>query len=214
MQVKAEKELKLRQDPATVWKVLTDPVRMVVSVPGAELTEQLDERNFKGKVSVKIGPVTAKFNGEATFTKMDQTAHELTLEGKGSDSGGKGGASMNMQIKLASAEEGGTVMNSSMSLSISGKLAQFGSRMIVAVNNRMFDQWSDNFTELLDAQSASSEISMDAGETSGDTLPGTAPVHAEGSDSRVLESKPEPLKALPLIWTAIKGFFGARSWAK
>ena len=149
MEVKADKKLSLKQNPATVWKVLTNPPQMVVSVPGAELTEQLDDRNFKGKIGLKIGPVTAKFNGEASFTKLEENDYEITLEGKGSDTGGKGGASMCMNIQLFPGIEGGTLMNSSMSLSITGKLAQFGSRMIVAVNNKLFDQWAKNFTDLL-----------------------------------------------------------------
>ena len=100
MEVKADKELQLKQDPQMVWKVMTDPALMVVSVPGAELTETLDERNFKGKIGIKIGPVTAKFNGEASFTKMEESNYELTLEGKGSDAGGKGGANMTMNLSL------------------------------------------------------------------------------------------------------------------
>ncbi len=107
MEVKADKELQLKQDPQMVWKVMTDPALMVVSVPGAELTETLDERNFKGKIGIKIGPVTAKFNGEASFTKMEESNYELTLEGKGSDAGGKGGANMTMNILLSEIEGGG-----------------------------------------------------------------------------------------------------------
>ena len=52
MEVKAEKNLKLNQEPAVIWKCMIDPSFMVKSVPGAELPEQIDERNFKGKISV------------------------------------------------------------------------------------------------------------------------------------------------------------------
>ena len=131
MEVKAEKSLKLNQEPAVIWKCMIDPSFMVKSVPGAELTEQIDERNFKGKISVKIGPVTTNFNGEAEFTKLEEADYELTMEGKGLDTSGKGGANMTMNIKLSTLEDGGTEMQSSMSLSITGRLAQFGARMIV-----------------------------------------------------------------------------------
>ena len=79
MEVKAEKQLKLNQNPDMVWKMMIDPSFMVKSVPGAELTELLDDRNFNGKISLKIGPVTAKFNGEAKFTKLVEEDYELTL---------------------------------------------------------------------------------------------------------------------------------------
>ncbi len=194
MEVKAEKNIKLNQDPDMIWKCMIDPSFMVKSVPGAELTEQLDERNFKGKISIKIGPVTAKFNGEAEFTKLEEADYELTMEGKGLDTSGKGGANMTMNIKLSALEEGGTEMQSSMSLSITGRLAQFGARMIVAVNNKMFDQWATSFTELLNEQTSS----KDSEEISNN----------QQDNGNVAE--PTPVKALPLAWAAIKGLFGSK----
>jgi len=194
MEVKAEKNLKLNQDPDMIWKCMIDPSFMVKSVPGAELTEQLDERNFKGKISIKIGPVTAKFNGEAEFTKLEESDYELTMEGKGLDTSGKGGANMTMNIKLSTLEEGGTEMQSSMSLSITGRLAQFGARMIVAVNNKMFDQWATSFTELLNEQTSSKDS-----EENSNNQPDNGNV-----------AEPTPVKALPLAWAAIKGLLGSK----
>jgi len=193
MEVKAEKSLKLNQEPAVIWKCMIDPSFMVKSVPGAELTEQIDERNFKGKISVKIGPVTTKFNGEAEFTKLEEADYELTMEGKGLDTSGKGGANMTMNIKLSTLEDGGTEMLSSMSLSITGRLAQFGARMIVAVNNKMFDQWATSFTELMNQQTSS----KDSEEKSSNLQ----------ENVNVVETT--PVKALPLAWAAIKGLFGS-----
>ena len=194
MEVKAEKNIKLNQDRDMIWKCMIDPSFMVKSVPGAELTEQLDERNFKGKISIKIGPVTAKFNGEAEFTKLEEADYELIMEGKGVDTSGKGGANMTMNIKLSKLEDGGTEMQSSMSLSITGRLAQFGARMIVAVNNKMFDQWAKSFTELLNEQTSS----KDSEEISNN----------QQDNGNVAE--PTPVKALPLAWAAIKGLFGSK----
>jgi len=194
MEVKAEKNLKLNQDPDMIWKCMIDPSFMVKSVPGAELTEQLDERNFKGKINIKIGPVTAKFNGEAEFTKLEEADYELTMEGKGLDTSGKGGANMTMNIKLSTLEEGGTEMQSSMSLSITGRLAQFGARMIVAVNNKMFDQWATSFTELLNEQTSSKDS-----EENSNNQPDNGNV-----------AEPTPVKALPLAWAAIKGLLGSK----
>ena len=194
MEVKAEKNIKLNQDRDMIWQCMIDPSFMVKSVPGAELTEQLDERNFKGKISIKIGPVTAKFNGEAEFTKLEESDYELTMEGKGLDTSGKGGANMTMNIKLSTLEEGGTEMQSSMSLSITGRLAQFGARMIVAVNNKMFDQWAKSFTELLNEQTPSKDS-----EEKSNNQPDNGNV-----------AEPTPVKALPLAWAAIKGLFGSK----
>ena len=101
---------------------------------------------------------------------------------------------MTMNIKLSTLEDGGTEMLSSMSLSITGRLAQFGARMIVAVNNKMFDQWAKSVTALLNE---------------------AAPTHYsnEKSSSQQTDSKPvksTPVKAFPLAWAAIKGLFGLK----
>jgi hypothetical protein len=99
-----------------------------------------------------------------------------------------------MNIKLSTLEEGGTEMQSSMSLSITGRLAQFGARMIVAVNNKMFDQWATSFTFLLNEQSSS----KDSEEKSSN----------QPDNDNVAEQI--PVKALPLAWTVIKGLFGSK----
>ena len=54
-----------------VWTNLTDPAKIVTCVPGASLTEQVDENNYKGKVELKFGPVKAGYDGLITFVKRD-----------------------------------------------------------------------------------------------------------------------------------------------
>ena len=72
----------------------------MVCIPGAQLTETIDEDHFKGNVSVKIGPVITKFRGDVEFSKRDSSTYELAMIGKGSDINGKGGAAMNMGLTL------------------------------------------------------------------------------------------------------------------
>jgi carbon monoxide dehydrogenase subunit G len=147
MEVTSEKTFPVNADINTVWGLLSDPSRVVVCVPGAQLTEIVDDNNFKGKISVKIGPVTSKFNGEARFDRLDADAKEMALFGAGKDTGGKGSAQMNMDVKLTE-KENGTEVHSTIKLSISGKLAQFGARMIVAVNDKLTEQFVGNFQKL------------------------------------------------------------------
>ena len=69
MEVKSDKNFELNADIDTVWNVLINPEKVVTCVPGAELTETIDENHLKGKVTIKIGPVTAKFNGDVEIKK-------------------------------------------------------------------------------------------------------------------------------------------------
>jgi len=156
MEVSSNKTFKVSADIDSVWAVLNDPEQVVVCVPGAQLTETLDEDHFKGKVTLKIGPVTAKFNGKVEFTQRDTTKHELRMEGTGTDISGKGGASMKLSLSLNGIEET-TEVTSIMSISITGRIAQFGSRMIEAVNNKLFDQFTQNFSTLMANQNGEAD---------------------------------------------------------
>ena len=149
MEVKSDKNFELNADIDTVWNVLINPEKIVTCVPGAELTETIDENHLKGKVTIKIGPVTAKFKGDVEIEKREISNYELAMTGKGSDISGKGGAAMSMWLKL-NALETGTEVCCRMTVSITGRIAQFGARMIEAVNNKMFEQFISNFTNMME----------------------------------------------------------------
>ena len=151
MEVKAEKNFELNANIAKVWNVLINPEKVVTCVPGAELTDKIDENNLKGTVKIKIGPVTAKFNGDVEIEKRNPSNYELAMTGKGSDISGKGGASMSMWLKL-NALETRTKVCCRMTVSITGRIAQFGARMIEAVNNKMFEQFISNFTHMMEQE--------------------------------------------------------------
>lgn len=131
-----------------VWNNLTDPYKVVVCVPGANLTGQIDDNNYKGEVELKFGPVKAKYDGVVTFLERDAATKKMVLKGKGVDSKGKGNAEMTMNGRLTE-KDGGTDINVSMEVSISGMLAQFGSRLINDVSNQVFDQFINNFKSQL-----------------------------------------------------------------
>ena len=151
MEVKSEKNIELNADIDTVWNVLISPEKVVTCVPGAELTETIDENHLKGKVTIKIGPVIAKFNGDVEIEKREISNYELAMTGKGSDISGKGGAAMSMWLKL-NALETRTEVCCRMTVSITGRIAQFGARMIEAVNNKMFEQFISNFTNIMEQE--------------------------------------------------------------
>ena len=151
MEVKSNKNFELSADTNAVWNILNNPEKLVICVPGAELTETIDENHLKGKVTIKIGPVTAKFNGDIEIEKREISNYELDMTGKGSDISGKGGATMNMWLKLNKLETG-TEVSCRMTVSITGRIAQFGARMIEAVNNKMFEQFITNFTNMMEQE--------------------------------------------------------------
>ncbi len=183
MQVKIEKTFQVNVPIEKVWKILSSPTKVVTCVPGAEITEAIDEHTFKGVTTMKIGPITTKYNGEVRLEHLDEDNYKLEIVGKGLDSKGKGSASMKMTGQLRKLDDGVTEVASSMEVSITGRLAQFGSRMMVDVSNQMFEQFTENFKQALETP--------------------------EGSE--VQERISEPIKAVPLffstLWAAIVRFF-------
>ena len=145
MQMEITKEFEVEQNINKTWAFLSDPEKVVTCVPGAKITELLDERNFNGVVEVKIGPIMSRYQGKATLDVKDDENYLLSLVGNGLDSKGQGSATMAMKGNLTKIDENKTKVDSTMTVNISGKVAQLGSRMIKAVSNQMFEQFRDNF---------------------------------------------------------------------
>ena len=71
MRTSIEKEFVLPEAIDQVWTYLSDPARIVGCVPGASLTEKVDEKNYKGQVTASFGPVKASYNGSIEIVILD-----------------------------------------------------------------------------------------------------------------------------------------------
>ena len=149
MPVRIERTFQVREPVEKVWKLLSDPASVVTCVPGAQLTEKVDDRNFKGAVSVKVGPSVTDYKGEVRIERLDEQAHEIELVGKGLDVRGRGSASMKMTGKLRSLPNGVTEVAAISEVNVVGTLAQFGSRMIQDVSDFMFGEFVRRFQQQL-----------------------------------------------------------------
>jgi carbon monoxide dehydrogenase subunit G len=160
MAVRIEKTFQVQEPPEKVWALLKDPRAVANFVPGAKITETVDEQTFKGAISVKVGPTVTDFKGELRVTRLDEQSHEIELEGKGQDVRGKGSASMKMTGKL-SATDSGTEVKTISEVNVVGILAQLGGRMIQDVSDVMFREFVKRFQAQLEhpetADTASSQ---------------------------------------------------------
>jgi uncharacterized protein len=157
MKTTIEKEFDVQEPIAKVWEYLSDPTKIVECVPGATLTEKIDDKNYKGQVTSSFGPVKASYNGEIQITEMDAATRKMALVGKGLDSKGKGSADMVMNGGLVE-KDGGTSVKFTMEISISGMLAQFGSRLIKDVSENLLNQFVENFKAKLAGKAVDTEM--------------------------------------------------------
>ncbi len=183
-----------------VWHYLSDPAKIVTCVPGASITEKIDDKNYKGQVSLKFGPVKSDYSGEIVIEELDQSAHRMILQGKGLDSKGKGSADMTMN-GLLTEKDGGTEVNFTMDVSIVGMLAQFGSRLINDVSDQLLNQFVGNFSNLLAADNSAPAATTQAA---------TAKEAAQTSTAAPEAPAPQTdnsLNAFALAGAVVKGFF-------
>jgi carbon monoxide dehydrogenase subunit G len=119
-----------------VWDYLLDVERVVPCMPGAQLTETIDEKNWKGKVTVKLGPVSLSFAGKVTMDELDETGRRAVLKASGMEQRGKGAAQATITSTLEPSAEGTRVLIA-QDLSVSGQAAQFSRGMMQDVSNKL-----------------------------------------------------------------------------
>lgn len=140
--------------PDQAWKLLMDIPRIAPCMPGAELTDVIDQNTYNGKVGVRLGPVALTFAGTVKFTEKDDTAHKARVNAQGKDAKGRGGAHANVDFQIEPAPGGSRVLVKT-DLTLSGAVAQYGraSGMIQDVAQQLIGQ----FANALKAQLAASQ---------------------------------------------------------
>jgi carbon monoxide dehydrogenase subunit G len=133
------------------WKILTDVERIAPCLPGAELQE-IEGDVYRGQVKVKVGPILAKFKGEAHFVERDDASHKAVLQAHGRDTTGKGNAEALITAQLEPVSDDVTTCKVLTHLSITGKVAQFGRGALADVSDKLLAQFSHNLNDLIDQQ--------------------------------------------------------------
>ncbi len=186
MKVQLDKTFPLPSSPAIAWEFLQDVEAVAGCMPGANLTERVDENRHKGTVKVRIGPATMSFRGEVEVQDIDPATQSLRLIGKGTDSTGNSGVSMNLLARIDAVDGGLCELVGSSEVSMSGKAAAFGGRMMNSVADKILLQFADNFAARVAALQAQRSGTAAAGDTA-------APAPSAGE-----------LNALALGWAVFK----------
>lgn len=154
--MKLEHAFEVPASPEQTLALLLDAERVVPCMPGASLTEVVDERTWKAAMAVKLGPVGMSFLVEVTLLDRDDASHSVRLGISGRDTRGKGGADGTVDSVLSPAGAGGTRVEMATDLRFSGQVAQLGRPGVVQdVSNKLVDQ----FAECIKAQlSAAPEV--------------------------------------------------------
>jgi len=218
MEVTIDKQYPIPASEQACWQVLSNITELATCMPGATITEQVDETHYKGTVKVKVGPATASFAGDIEVLGMDEAAKQIRLLGKGADKGGSS-ASMELTASLAVQEDNSVNLIGKADVIVNGKFAQFGGRMMTSVSDMILKQFADNFSIKAQAvanESASASAASDASSTekSADSTETAESTPSKASPSASEQPKMQSeLNGLAIAWMLIKNFF-ARLFGK
>ena len=116
-----------------VWQFFGNIPQVASCLPGAELTKDLGDDKYEGRVAIRMGPVRLQFNGTADITERDEAAKRIVVHAAGADERGRGQAAMVVGATL-SAKGQGTRVAVTQDLQLSGAAAQYGRGMISDVS--------------------------------------------------------------------------------
>ena len=161
-----------------VWEALNNPDVLRAAIPGCESLEKLSDTEMTGRISAKVGPVSAKFSGKVTLSDLDPpNGYRISGEGSGGAAGfAKGGAT----VRLADDDVGGTILSYKVDAQIGGKLAQIGSRLIDGVARKMAEDFFGRFSAAVAAPVAAAAGEAQAAPAAAEAFvlpptPGAAP---------------------------------------
>ncbi|MBD5802207.1 Carbon monoxide dehydrogenase subunit G CoxG [Azoarcus sp. Aa7] len=178
-----------------VWQFLLDPQNVVACMPGASLTEIVDTESFIGAVKLKIGAVTAQYQGTITYVEKDVANRCVKLLASGNERGG-GTVSGTIVTRLTPSPDGrSTEVSCESSIDLTGRILQVGRGMIEGVSAQIIKKYVNNVRALLevprDAPVTPSTMTVDAGST---------PAAAPEAPSRPVPRKEDSINVVGVVF--------------
>ncbi|MFD4558178.1 SRPBCC family protein [Streptomyces sp. NPDC058469] len=173
----------IKASPDDVFALMNDVERVASCMPGAALDGQ-DGDTWRGRVKIRVGPISASYAGTVRFLEIDAERRRLRVHARGTDTHGSGDAEAEVSLDIVAAPEG-ALLQLSTDLVIRGKIVQFGKGAIVTVSDRILQQFARNLGSLLDQDRAvetASAVSPIAPTASPTTPVATQPALAQDSD--------------------------------
>jgi carbon monoxide dehydrogenase subunit G len=205
-----ENEFTVSTPPEVLWATLLDVEKIAPCMPGAELTEVVDDNNWKGKLNAKFGPVAMSFAGSVTMESRDDEAHRVVLKAKGMEAKGKGAANATVTSWLEAGEGDQTTVKMQADITLTGAAAQLSRGLLPEISKHLTQQFADCLQETMAAEGVLAGAPAEetaAGETAA-AEGAPAPPAAPAAKSAPVAKPVGGFKlGLIAIWGLIKNFF-------
>jgi len=202
MKVQLEKTFAIPGAAETAWTLLQDIEGVASCMPGAKITERSGEQLYKGTVAVKFGPASMSFRGDVEVKLVDPATRTLRLVGKGTDTTGSSGASMDLTARIDAGDASSCNLVGTSEVSMSGKAAAFGGRMMNSVADQVLKQFAANFAAKVQALQGPG--------------PGAGAATSSSASAPAAAAAPIPtqLNGLALLWAIIRDWWRSLFAAK
>jgi carbon monoxide dehydrogenase subunit G len=219
MAILIENDFEVPAPVDAVWDYVLDVERIAPCMPGAQLTEVVDQENFKGKLTFKLGPVSLSFAGTVTVVERDEQEHRVELKASGMEQRGKGSATALITAWVEPAGDGATKVRFRQDITISGAAAQFSRGMMQDVSGKLTKQFADclktNITaeEEHRAEEATPRVPTALPEAASAAGTAGAEISNAASTASRPATEPRPAPRQPLATAEPIGGIGLGLWA-
>jgi uncharacterized protein len=214
MKVVLDKVFPLTASADSAWLLMEDIEAVAGCMPGAKITERIDASHYKGTITVRLGPATMSFKGDIEVLELDAATRSLHLVGKGADQTGTSAASMDLTAVVRATGETCELAGKS-EVTMSGKAASLGGRLMGPVADQMLKQFVANFAARLQTmqttQAASAQPvaapSADAVESASQPQSAQEPVRPAPAATLASAAAAAPqseLNGLALAWAVLR----------
>jgi carbon monoxide dehydrogenase subunit G len=146
--VRFENEFDVEAPVDEVFATLLDLEKVAPAMPGAQVTDQVGDDEYKVAIKVKLGPMTMNYKGDVVIAEKDPAAHRAIMHVKAREARGQGNATADVTMALDE-QGGGTHAKIAADVQLAGKAAAMGRGLIEDVSGKLVDQFAGNLQELL-----------------------------------------------------------------
>jgi carbon monoxide dehydrogenase subunit G len=204
-----ENSFSVAAPPDRVYRYLLDVNQVVGCMPGAELAEVVDPTTFKGKVKIKVGPITVSYNGTAKIASKDEANRSATLQAEGRETTGPGSARATANMSVVESD-GGSTVRIETDFTVAGRVAQFGRGVMEDVSKRLIGQMAD----CIKAQLETPAEPAPAAPQSSDAMSSAPPAGQPAPAVTRAPAPAKPVNAISLffavLWDRIRRLFRAK----
>ncbi|MPW20569.1 carbon monoxide dehydrogenase [Paraburkholderia sp. CNPSo 3157] len=207
MKVVLDKAFPLDATADSAWQLMQDIEAVATCMPGAKITERVDDTRYKGTITVRLGPATMAFKGDIEVLALDAATRSLHLRGKGTDATGGSVATMDLTAAVEPSDAACTLKGKS-EVTMSGKAAAIGGRLMAPASEQLLKQFVANFAARLDAMQTANTTQSDAAESAADAAtPASAPAARAATPPPAQAAE---LNGFAFIWAMIRDWLHGR----